>query len=660
MKLLSATQPASTKIQCPNCGRELPEYARFCGTCGETTTVKQAVVRKEKVFFYLPLPIGAFALWLFSLRDVHIRSMNDLGLVSVLPAYNIVALALLVISFVLVLRRPQVHVPLILLHVGLLIFMLYGVTALVEDATRFTALYRHAGYTEYIMRTGSVDPTLDTYFNWPSYFILGAFITAVMGYHDIMSYTTWAPVFFNLLYLGPLYMILSTATRNKQLIWGALLFFYLTNWIGQDYYSPQAFNFFLYLIVLAILLKWFQIGPKRKVQSTNGQRFGRFSGLTHKLYDWIMISDAPNTQTPIYVRVVLFIILTAVFALDVSSHPLTPFFVLVSVTGLVIFRRAKPFWLPILMTIMIGAWLTFMANTFVAGHVSMITSGFGAFGSSVTDNVSSRVAGSPGHIFITKFRLVMTALLILMALLGGVRRFRAGYHDLPYALLAAAPFPLFLIQDYGGEMLLRVYLFALPFMTFFAAALFFGNAPATQKSSTSSASVNLKSARLALLRTTLAIMVTSVALLGGFLFTRYGNERNDYISQSMLTGMHYLYHVAPANSVLIAAWEGGPWYFQDYEKYDYNGLNDDEFTNDAATSNIKDIVHFIRNEKRANAYIVFNSSQKATFDSTMGYPPGALDRLEHNMLVSGNFTLIYQNTDIHILKYVGGPKGGQS
>jgi len=616
----------------------------------------------QPTLLYLPLPIAAFALWLFSLKDVHIHSMNDLGLVSVLPAHNIVALALLVISFVFVLRRPKIHLPLIVLHIGLLIFMLYGVTALVEDATRFTTVYRHAGYTEYIMRTGSVDPSLDTYFSWPSFFILGAFVTTIMGYHDILSYTTWAPVFFNLLYLGPLYMILSTATRNKQLVWGSLLFFYLTNWIGQDYYSPQAFNFFLYLTILAILLKWFQISPQKKASRTKeqrGQRPSRFSELAHKLHDWLTVSDASNTQVPRHIRVILFVILIGVFAVDVSSHPLTPFFVLGGVTALVIFRRCKPFWLPILMAAMIGMWFIFMANSFIAGHLSMILGSFGKFNISVTSNVSNRVVGSPEHIFITKFRLIMTALLLLLAFLGGVRRFRTDHHDLTYALLAAAPFPLFLVQDYGGEMLLRVYLFALPFLAFFAAALFFSNAPATQKSSTSSASINPKPARLVLLRTTLAIMVASVALLGGFLFTRYGNERNDYISQPMLTGMHYLYRVAPANSVLIAAWEGGPWYFQDYEKYDYNALNDDEFTNDAGTSNVKDIVRFIRNEGRPNAYIVFNSSQKATFDSTTDYPPGTLDRLEHKMLVSGNFTLIYQNTDIQILKYIGGTKGGQ-
>lgn len=655
MKSLSAaTLPSSTRTRCPNCGRELLEGASFCVACSDTM---QMAVVKERTFLYLLLPIGAFLLWLFSLRSVQIRAMNDLGLVSVLPVSNLIALALLVISFVLVLRRPRISVPLLLLHIGLLIFMLYGVTALVENVTRFATLYRHAGYTEFIMRTGTVDPTLDTYFSWPSFFIFGAFLTTIAGYHDILGYTTWVPVFFNLLYLGPLCMIFNTATRNKQLVWAGLLFFYLTNWIGQDYYSPQGFNFFLYLMILAILLTWFQSQPQQKSTRSN-ERIARLSPFTRKLYDWCTISDALNRKSSRPQRVALLTIVIALFALDVSSHPLTPFFMLVSVTLLVIFRRCKPFWLPILMAVMISAWLVFMAGSFLSGHASMVTSSFGIFGSLFASNVSSRVEGSVGHIFIAKFRLVMTALLILLALLGVIRRFRAGHHDLTYALLALAPFPLFLVQDYGGEMLLRVYLFALPFLVFFAASLFYGDVNARKVSVARILSSRPRASRPSTTRTTLAIMLTSVALLSGFLFTRYGNERNDYISEPMLDGMHYLYHVAPANSVLIAAWEGGPWYFQDYEKYDYSELDDDQFGKDAANGNVQHIVQFIQHEERQNAYVVFNNSQKATFDSTTGYPRGRLDRLEHNMLASGNFVMIYQNADIQILKFVD-TQGGQ-
>ncbi|HYU76851.1 MAG TPA: hypothetical protein VEL31_29640, partial [Ktedonobacteraceae bacterium] len=138
--------------------------------------------------------------------------MNDLGMISTFPPSFIISLIILTVSFCLALRQPRVRTPLLLLHLLLLIFMLYGIENLVEEAPRFAVVYRHAGYTEYIMRTGSVDPNLDAYFSWPGFFVLSALVTRIAGYHDILSYAGWAPVFFNLIYAGPLYMIFTSAS----------------------------------------------------------------------------------------------------------------------------------------------------------------------------------------------------------------------------------------------------------------------------------------------------------------------------------------------------------------------------------------------------------------------------------------------------------------
>jgi len=188
--------------------------------------------------------------------------MNDLGLISVLSPKVIVALVILTISFVLTLQQPHMRVPVLALHMVLVIIILYGIQNIIEEAPRFAVVYRHAGYTEYIMRTGSVNPNLDAYFSWPGFFVLSAFVTRVAGYQSILSYAGWAPVFYNLIYFGPMYMIFTSTTTNKRLIWLGLWFFYLTNWVGQDYFSPQGLNFFLYLVIIAILLKWFKVPPK--------------------------------------------------------------------------------------------------------------------------------------------------------------------------------------------------------------------------------------------------------------------------------------------------------------------------------------------------------------------------------------------------------------
>jgi len=581
------------------------------------------------------LPLCALFLWAISLQYVNIRDTTDLGLVSVVPATVIIALVILTISFCLTLQQPELRVPIILLHLFLLIFMLYGITTLVEEAPRFAAVYRHAGYTEYIMRTGSVDPGLDAYFNWPGFFVLSAFVTRVTGYHDILPLAAWAPVFFNLIYLGPLYMIYTSATTDKRLVWLGLWFFYLTNWIGQDYFSPQGFNFFLYLIIIAILLKWFKVTTQAhpRIPGRLERHLGRFSPLAQRLYMWLTVPDTLNTPAQPRQRIALLISLVIIFALVVFSHPLTPFFVLASATALVVFRRCTPRWLPILMAIMIGTWIIFVAQPYLVEHLNDVTGNFGQVGNSLTANLAARVAGSSEHIFVIVMRVIMTAAVWGLAFIGAVFRLRRGYRDASYILLAIAPFSLIVANSYSGEMLLRIYLFSLPMMVFFAAALFY-----------------ITSASGRSRKMTVAVTGVSLILLGSFLFTRYGNERMDYMTYAEVDSAHYLYSIAPPNSLLIGGWDNDPMQLQDLEKYNYVSLADIS-ANAITSQNVNAIVQFIQGQRHSDAYLIITRSQKAAAELSSGLPPEAFDWLENALLRSRKFILVYSNPDAQILEY---------
>jgi hypothetical protein len=594
------------------------------------------------------LPVCTLFLWSFSLKAVDIRHMNSLGLVSVLPLSIIIALIILTISFCLTLRQPQMRTPMLLLHLVLLIFMLYSITILVEGEPGTASVYQRAGLTEYIMRTGSVDPTLDIYFNWPGFFALSAFVTRIAGYHDILNYAGWAPVFFNLIYLGPLYMIFSSATTDRRLAWLGLWFFCVTNWVEQDTFSPQGLDFFLYLVIIAMLLKWFNVSPtvQPRMGKQRWQWLGRFAFLAQQPYEWLTAADMLRTPTESRQRTALLVILLVIFAFVVSSHPLTPFFLIASVTALVLFRRCTPRWLPILMAVMNVLWIIFMAQAFLAGHSNLVVGNVGQVGSNVSANVAQRVVqGDPEHTFIAEMRLIMTGFIWLLACLGGVRRMRKGRRDITYVLLAVAAFPLIVTQQYGGEMFLRIYLFTLPLMVFFAAALFY---------TTHSFSIRGTSPWM-----TIVVALVSIIFLGGFLFTRYGNENIDYMTFNELASVHYLYSIAPTNSLLIEAAHDTPWQSQDYEKYSFEVLTD-VLPDAVTTNNVNAIVQFIEGEQHPVAYVVFTRSQKATAYSFAGLPPGTLERLEDALLKSGKFKLIYSNPDAQILMFVDSAKGGTS
>ena len=581
------------------------------------------------------LPLLALFLWSISLQHVSINALNDLGLISVLSPGIIAALGILVVSFALTLQRQELRVSLLALHLVCLILILYATPNLIEEMPHITTIYRHAGYTEYIMRTGTVNPYLDTYFNWPGFFVLSAFFTKVFGYSTILSYAGWAPVFYNLIYFGPMYMIFTSITTNKRLVWLSLLFFYLTNWVGQDSFSPQGLNFFLYLVIIAILLKWFKLPPKKQVQ------LGKNASFRQKLQAWIKAPDSPSPAIQPWQRRGLLCCLIFIFGLVVFSHPLTPFFTLLSVSALVIFRRCYPSWLPILMAVMTAVWILIVARPFLSQHLNEVIGTLGdLFGNIPVSITTGKLTGDPLYQIVAKTRLYMTVLLWLLAFLGGIKRLRQGHRDITYIIPALAGFPLIAAQGYGGEMLMRIYLFTEPFMVFFAAALFCENPMFMARTRTTAP------------WRTAAIIAASLMLLGAFFFTRYGDERVAYVSYAEWNAVQYLYQIAPAKALILEGWNDSPLFFEDYEKYDIQSLMY-SLPDAVIHTNIKALVQFIEGENTPNSYIIISQEQQVLATAWDGLPGNTLQRLEAGMLQSGEFKLIYSNSDAQILQFIG-------
>src|SRR5205807_4976092 len=129
----------------------------------------------------------------------------------------------------------------------------------------------------------------------------------------------------------------------------------------------QGFDFFLYLVIIAILLKWF-----KQPAPTVPRRQTRRWHLLGQLYAWLTAPDMLVAPVQPRQRRVLLASVVVIFALIVFSHPLTPFPTIVVVTALVVFGRITPRWLPILMGLMLAVWDIFMAQPYFAGHLAML------------------------------------------------------------------------------------------------------------------------------------------------------------------------------------------------------------------------------------------------------------------------------------------------
>jgi hypothetical protein len=562
--------------------------------------------------------VGAAA-WLLGLQGVDIKRIGDLGIAPLLPLWGIAGLALLAAAFCIGLvssRSPAWLLTAILLAA---IVLLYGLTAMLEHEARFAAAWRHAGFTDYFLRHGSTNTHLDAYFAWPGFFVALAFLTRASGLDTplhLLSVANWAPLFFNLLYGLVLFAIYSSLTTDRRVRWLAVWFFLINNWAGQDYMAPQALAYLLYLVLIWTVLRSFRTGTPWPA--------------------WLnrLARDRSETQAAGRSRLAPTVVVLALFAALVVSHPLTPMFTIAAIFVLVVFGGVRPWWLVAALVAVVGVWDALTMRDFLAGHSEVLTSVWSGISGKLDQNLSARIVGSPQHLFIVRLRLLMTGILWVLAGLGVLRLWRARATQLTAVMLALAPLSMVPLQAYGGEMLIRAEFFALPFVTFLAAQLFYP-LPTSPES----------------WRQAGALLLTSILMLGAFLFTRFGNERQDYMSTAEVQASRYLYANAAQGTLLVWA-PNLPVKYRDIELYQY----DDISAKDLKTIDVKAFESRLQARKR-EAHVVITRSAKASVDMSSGLKPGSLDRFQAALEASPDFHVVYYNQDAEIfVLYKASPK----
>jgi hypothetical protein len=597
----------------------------------------------------------ATGLWAASLPGVDLGRMNDLGLVSVLPATIFAALAVLTISFCVVVNQPQAKLPILLVHVIALIVMIHATPAILYGTLRYSWAWKHVGIVDYIQRHGSVDPNitfLSAYHNWPGFFALSALFTEVAGFKSALSFAAWAPPFFNLLYLSALLLIFNTFTKDRRLIWLSVWFFFLANWVGQDYFSPQAMSYFLHLVILGVCLAWFKVtAPPSKQAIKQRLVFDWAATLFYRLVSRAAWSDAPRNVARPLQRAGLMFGIVLLFAVVVSSHQLTPFMTILAVTALVVFQICSARGLPLLLVVMTLTWIIYMAVAFLNGNLYWIVQSIGHAEANSSSNLVNSSRVSPGLQFVSLMGRALTALVWGLALLGLVRRLRKGYLDLSCTLLAIAPVPMLASNSYGGEMLFRVYFFGLPFMVFFVASFLYPSPAAG-------------TAR----RTIAVTALISGALLVCLCFAYYGKERMYYFTKDEVTAAEYLYTAAPSRSLLIDGTWNYPWAFHNYERYTYQSL---AFEHNLSTGISQKQQQALLGHPAAvvaqmmgvkgyrAAYLIITRSQKADVDESGWLPLGSLDRIERALKQSSRFKVVLANHDATIFTLANTRQGSR-
>ncbi|MEU7136171.1 lipopolysaccharide biosynthesis protein [Streptomyces sp. NPDC046261] len=572
---------------------------------------------------------GALALYWVPLKavgEVHLDGMGGFGLVSVLPVATLLGAALLVTVFACALCLERPHRWLLAAVLLATVVSLHAVPALLEDRPRFATAWQHLGFLDYLDRTGAAAPDLDARWSWPGFFALAAFAARACGAGDLTEVLRWWPLAVQLLCLAPLLVLLRAVRASWRATWTALWLFALCGWVGQDYFSPQSLNYLFYLLFVAVLLVWFR---------WPGQLRGR-----------LLPGEREVTPAGRGAQVVLLTLVIVLFAASVASHQLTPFVMLGVVTALVLVRRLTPAGLPLLCAVLLAVWVGFLAEPYWSGHFDELFGGLGSLGGNVSSSVSGRIeGGSSTHKMVLYVRVALAAGVLGCAALGWWRRRRAGLGDVCLTVLTCVPFLAFGMQSYGGEVALRVFLFALPGACVLAAlALFPRPEPARSRA----------------YRAPLAALLAGLVLVMGFLVARWGNEPFERVRAGEVAAMDYVYrHDRPTVRLLWLSSDtvndvtpAIPWGARDMERVLYEPVLAPRDPGQAP-----DLVAALRGAG-PNAYLMVNRGQSVYLELSAGYAPDWDQRLRRSLDGRPELRRVLTNDDAVLYELKDKPAGG--
>jgi hypothetical protein len=285
--------------------------------------------------------------------------------------------------------------------------------SLITEVPIYTWTYKHVGLVDYILRNQKLAPTsVDIYNQWPGFFTAMAWFSSISGLDPVDVAHWFAPTIHVLIAILVGALACGLGLPKEAALIAAMLT-ELLNWVGQDYFAPQATGLVMAIACLALL--------------------------------------AYSSTYPIagYLSVII-------FAALVPSHQLTPIWLCACAFALALFRQVRPRWLPLVYLAVVAAYLVPRLD-----YVKQ----YGLFtGSNPLANSNSNIPtrGSDGRVLTMYVDRALSASMWILAMICLVilwRRF-----GMPWAagIMAFSSMLLLGGQSYGGEAIFRVFLYSLP------------------------------------------------------------------------------------------------------------------------------------------------------------------------------------------------------
>ena len=462
--------------------------------------------------------------WALGVSTMPRSAIGSYGLLASADGWLIVGFVSILTGFVLELVRRRPRSWLLALHVIALVVAIHATVPILFGTPEYAWVYKHIGVTQQLGLHGRVTDSSDIYQLWPALFAASAAL-GKLGHVSPLTFAVWAPLAFELagaLLVIAIFRLLTRSTRVTYL--AALLYVGLISWVGQDYFSPQAFGYLLWLGIVLIILRWLR---PPVAQATPSGTLGRLRAP-------LLAGLEPSPTATRAMRAVAVVLIAVAYFAIVAAHQLTPYIALASVGSLTILGQVRPRWLMVLMAT--------IAIAYLIPRYGLIAHDFGGLfsGSNPVTNASGVRGASHAGAEQATATIVrgLAACMWLLALTSIVlRRRMLGVVAIP-AALAFTPFVLLVFQRYGGEAIYRTYLFSAPWCSLLIARM-------------------LSELRRPVLRGTLICAAGGVALFAG-LQGLYGPVLHDAFTPSELSASRWLFSRAPRGALIVLADEDFP------------------------------------------------------------------------------------------------------
>lgn len=368
----------------------------------------QALVRNRP----LTLIVVALLGWLAVLPGLRDAPYSQFGLLFVGTGPGlVVCLLLIVVAFVWALRQFRIGTAVFAILAAILVQRL--TVTLITEVPVYGWTYKHLGVVNYIAQYHELPPAdVDIYGEWPSFFTMFAWFDNITSVDPMTIAHYFAPIVHVLMAIV-IAAIVRLLGMNARTAVAAAMIGELINWVGQDYFSPQAVALVLAMGVLALLI----------------------ASRRHPSAGYLSI---------------------AVFATLVPLHQLTPYWVFGIALALTVTKRVRPWWLPVgYLAVLVGYLVPRMDIVAPYG----LLSGFNPVANAAS-NVT--LAGTAGKFFTSTVCRSLSAGVILLAGICVLLWLWQRKSFWVAAVMAFSSIGLLAGQSYGGEAIFRVYLYAVP------------------------------------------------------------------------------------------------------------------------------------------------------------------------------------------------------